>query len=1017
MKWIYRLRCSLPLILANVLCTVAMAQSSVTGKVTDSIAGRPIAHVNVTIKGTTRGSVSDANGVYVIALAPGDSVLVFSGIGYSGKEVPVNGRSAIDVVLELRSASLGEVVVVGYGTQSRRDVTGAVASIKGEEFQNLPVSGAVQALQGRAAGVNVVRSGGSPGNAGSIRIRGTGTINNADPLIVIDGVPAGNLNAVNPNDIASIEVLKDASASAIYGTRAANGVVIVTTKRGNFEQPTKISVNAYTGVSNVRKTLDMLSAPDLVTLKKERYTNDGLAINPVWNDPDNVIQRTNWQDELFRQGKVNNIDVSLAGGSAKSSFMLAGGYYDEKGIIINSYFKRYSLRLNSDHKVGKRLKIGQSLQLTRTDDNSLNTTSAQDGLIWSAIRFMPFIPVRNADGSWGTSKASNEYGDINNPVFTANNVDANNVNTRLLGNLNAEYQIAQGLKIKVNLGIDGNHYTGRNFNIIVTDQTRTTNNNSLSKSFSESYSLLGEYFLSYDRLFSGKHKVAAVAGYTAQTFDGDNFSASKRDYLNEDPNQRYLDPGQTLGSIGGNRYYDALQSAFARVNYDYDKRYLLTATFRADGSSKFASGNKWGYFPAFSAGWRISQEKFFDVGFINELKLTGGWGQLGNQNVGGLQYLALIGNGGRYSFNNNTVVGQTQTRLPNTDISWETAEMSNIGLNAELFNSRLLIGLNYFSKTTRDMLLSPPTIGTVGTLSIPDQNVGILKNSGLEVDVSYRNNFGQLTYNISANASFIKNKVERLYDGNFIGAQTYGRPNEEISRTYEGLPLGIFWGWKTNGLYQTAEDLNKDPSIANDPRRTDGLIEPGDVRFIDTNGDGLIDDADRVELGSPHPDVVYGLNADLGFKQFDLSLFFLGNAGVKIYNADRMQGLDPTYSFNMYAETINRWNGPNSSNNIPRMTTRRNNRNYRTSDLFIEDGSFFRLKNIVIGYTLHEGISKKLGIERARFYITGQNVFIITDYSGLDPELGYTDGNKQINVDYAQYPQSRAWTFGVNITF
>ncbi len=995
----------------------AMAQNSITGKVTDQSNGAPLPNVNVTVKGTTRGTTTNDNGIFTITLQPGDATLVFSSTGFASTELAIDGRSSYDVALAVSSAKLNEVVVVGYGTQSRRDVTGAVASVKGDAIQNLPVSSASQALQGRAAGVNVVRSGGSPGNPGSIRIRGTGTINNADPLIVIDGIPAGDLNSVNPNDIASIEVLKDASASAIYGTRAANGVVIVTTKRGNFEQPMRLNVNAYTGMSNAIKTLDMLDAATLAELKRERFTNDGLTINPVWNDPNNAIQRTNWQDELFKTGTVNNIDVALSGGSAKSSYMLSAGMYDEKGIITNSFFKRYSMRLNSDHRIGKRLKIGQSIQLTRSNDNSLNTLSAQDGLIWSAIRFMPFIPVKNADGSWGSSKASNEFGDINNPIFTANTIDADNVNTRLLANINAEYEILKGLKFKVNLGVDGNHYTGRNFNIIISDQTRTRNNNSLDRNFSESYSLLGEYFLSYSNIFGGKHKVDAVAGYTAQTFNGDFFSAAKRDFLNEDPNQRFLDVGQTLAGIGGNRYYDALQSAFGRINYDYDQRYLFTATFRADGSSKFADGNKWGYFPAFSAGWRISNENFFKSSFIDELKLTAGWGQLGNQNVARLQYLALIGGGGRYSFNNNTVVGSTQTRLPNANIAWETAEMSNIGLNAELFNRRLSVNLNYFDKKTRDMLLAPPTIGTVGTLSIPDQNVGVLQNRGFEMDLSYSNKLGELSYRIGANAAFIKNKVIELFDGNFIGSRAYGRPNEEISRTYEGLPIGIFYGWKTDGLYQTTDDINKDPNISNDPRRSSGLIEPGDVRFVDVNGDGLIDDRDRVNLGSPHPKMVYGFNADFNYKGFDLGLFFLGNAGVKIFNADRMQGIDPTYSFNMYEEVKDRWTGPGTSNSIPRMTTRRNNRNYRTSDMFIEKGDFLRLKNLSIGYTLAEKLTSRMGIGKTRFYITGQNVFTFTKYSGLDPELGYTDGNRQINVDYAQYPQSRSWIFGLNVTF
>lgn len=1016
MKLNFLLKRLIACIVGIAVCQFAWAQATVTGTVTDQTNGSPLPDVSVTVKGTTRGTTTNANGQFSISLRPEDAILVFSSAGFTEQEIAVNGRTTIDIALAA-GGKLSEVVVIGYGTQSKRDLTGAVSSVKGEDIQNLPVSSATQALQGRAAGVNVVRNGGSPGNQGNIRIRGTGTINNADPLIVIDGIPAGDLNSVNPNDIASMEILKDASASAIYGTRAANGVVIITTKRGNFEQPMQIRINAYTGQSKAIKTLKMLDAPTLAELKRERYTNDGLSINPVWNDPNNAIQRTNWQDALFRNGTVNNIDVALSGGSAKSSYMLSAGMFDEKGIVTNSFFKRYSMRLNSDHRIGKRLKVGQSLQLTRSNDNALNTLSAQTGVIWSAIRFMPFIPVKNDDGSWGSSRASNEFGDINNPVFTATTTDADNVNTRLLANLNLEYEIAKGLKFKANLGLDGNHYTGRNFNIIVSDQTRTNNNNNLTRSFSESYSLLGEYFLSYSNLFGNKHKVDAVAGYTAQTFDGDVFSASKRDFLNEAPNQRYLDLGQALQGIGGNRYYDALQSVFGRINYDYDQRYLLTATFRADGSSKFAEGNRWGYFPAVSAGWRISKEKFFNSSFIDDLKLTGGWGQLGNQNVNRLQYLALIGDGGRYSFNNNTVVGNTQVRLPNANISWETAEMANIGLNAELFNRRLSIGLNYFDKTTRDMLLAPPTIGTVGTLAIPDQNVGVLKNTGIEIDLGYNNSIGEFTYRLSANAAFIKNKVVELYDGNFIGSVPYGRPNEEISRTYEGLPLGIFYGWRTDGLYQNIRDVEQDPNIANDPRRAAGLIEPGDVRFIDINGDGLIDDRDRVNIGSPHPKMTYGFNADFSYKGFDLGLFFLGNAGVKIFNADRMQGIDPTYSFNMYDEVKNRWTGEGTSNSIPRMTTRRNNRNYRPSDLFIENGDFMRLKNLSLGYTLGQSVTDKLGIGRTRFYITGQNVFTITNYSGLDPELGYTDGNRQINVDYAQYPQPRTWTVGLNVTF
>ncbi|MFN5422692.1 MAG: SusC/RagA family TonB-linked outer membrane protein, partial [bacterium] len=630
-----RLQSTLKRLIAFVVCIatfqLAMAQSSVTGKVTDQSTGAPVPNVSVTVKGTSRGTATNANGIYTLSLQSGDAVLVFTSTGFEAAEVAIGGRSTVDVSLATSSTKLSEVVVVGYGSQSKKDVTGAVASVKGDQIQNLPVSGATQALQGRAAGVNVVRSSGSPGNPGSIRIRGTGTINNAEPLVIIDGIPAGDLNSVNPNDIASIEILKDASASAIYGTRAANGVVIVTTKRGNFEQPMRVTLNTYTGTSQARKTLDVLDAKSLSLLKKERYTNDNIPAMSEWNDPNNSIQRTDWQKELFGTGITNNVDLSISGGSAKSSYMISGGMYDEKGVITNAYFKRFSLRINSDHKIGNKLKVGQSLQLTRANDNSLNTLSSQDAVIWSAVRFMPFLPVKNADGTYSSSQGSpNQFGDINNPLFTANTADSRNTNTRVLANVNAEYEIIKGLKLKANLGLDGNHYQGRSFNIIVSNQTRANARNSLAKTFSESYSLLSEYFLSYNKVFAGKHKIDAVAGYTAQTFDGDYFAAVKRDFPNESMEQRYLDAGQSLERINGNRTYDALQSAFGRINYDFDKRYLLTATFRADGSSKFAPGNRWGYFPAFSAGWRISNEKFFDVSFINDLKLTAGWGQLGN---------------------------------------------------------------------------------------------------------------------------------------------------------------------------------------------------------------------------------------------------------------------------------------------------------------------------------------------------------------------------------------------------
>lgn len=993
------------------------AQSTTVSGTVASADGAGLPGATVSVKGTTSGVFADSEGNYSIQVPNESAVLVFSYIGYLKQEVPVNGQGTINVTLEEGVNQLQDVVIVGYGSQERGDLTGAISSVKGTDIQNLPVTGASQALQGRSAGVSVVRNGGAPGEGGSIRIRGTGTVNNSEPLVVIDGVPSGSLDDINPNDIESIEILKDASAAAIYGLRAANGVVIVTTKRGRFNEDISFTLNGYAGVSNAVNLIDVLEADDLATLKLERYANDGIDPNPIWNDPQYRVQRTNWQEELLGSGLTQNYDFSMRGGGEKSAFAISAGWFEEQGMIKNSYSDRSYIRINSDHQVNKWLKIGENLQLTRQTGNFLNTTSAQTGVIWSAIRFHPGLPVIDQNGDYGSSQVSGEFGDINNPIFTVDTEDDQFTRHRVLGNVFFEAEVFTGLKLKANFALDGTIYDRDVFNIIVDKQIRANSRNNLTREYSEGYSLLGEYFISYDNLLAEKHAINFVGGYTAQQFNTETLSAQRRDFPNEDPDQRFLNTGNTISGASGGKSEDALASWFARLNYNFDGKYLLTATFRADGSSRFAEGNKWGYFPAFSAGWRISEESFFNSGLISTLKVTGGWGQLGNQSVASLQYLAIISSGRRYSFGGAEVVGANQTRIPNADISWETSEMTNIGLEFGLFNDALLGSVNYFIKDTKDMLLAPPTVGTIGRASVPDQNVGEIRNNGLELELSYSNTVGDFGYSISANAAFIQNEVTQLFDGNFLASQFYGRPNQEISRTFEGEPIGTFYGWKTDGLYQTQADIDGDANIANDPRRANGQIQPGDVRFLDLNGDGQITADDRTILGDPFPGAEYGINTNFEYKGFDLNLFFLGQAGLELYNADRMQGLDPTYPFNMYAETLNRWNGPGTSNTIPRMTTNRNNLNHRTSDLFIEKGDFFRLKNMTLGYTLPTAATQVIGIDQVRLYVSGQNVFTITDYSGLDPEMGYIDGNLQRGVDYARYPQARTWLFGASISF
>lgn len=1011
-----------------------IADRTVTGKVTDE-KGDGLPGVNILIVGSQQGTSTDQNGQFQLNVPDGNVTLRFSFIGYVSQDAVVGNSSVINVSMAPDVNALKEVVVVGYGTQEKKDVTGAVSSVKGTDFQNLPSGGAQQALQGRAAGVNIIRNGGAPGDAGTIQIRGFGTVNNADPLVVIDGVPAGSMNDVNPNDIESIEILKDASASAIYGTRAANGVIIITTKRGSFDNPIGVTINGYAGVTNRIKILDMLDAPTLSSLKREAYTNDALPIPPIWQDAQYQTQKTNWQEALLKQGVTQNYDAAIRGGGKYSSFSISGGYYNEKGIIGNSYYKRYTFRVNSDHKIGKRLKIGQNLQFTNTHNTSPNTTSSQTGLLWSAIRFHPGLPIRNDDGSYSSTKGIGAFGDINNPIFTVDTQDQSNIRNRFLGSLTGELEIAKGLKLRANLATDATFSESSNFEVKINDQFRTNSYNQLELTHGKYWSFLQEYFLSYDKKF-GAHSLNLVGGYTSQTFNSISSKQRGRDFPSEDPSLRYMQYAGTIVSVGlsdggnGGRSYDALASWFGRANYSLLDRYLLTATFRSDGSSKFAPGNRWGYFPAFSLGWRLSEEAFFKnaLPVFSNFKLTGGWGQLGNQNVNSLQYLALINSSYRYALGTggtqSQISGAAQSRLANMQIGWETAEMSNFGVEAGLWKNALYLSVNYFVKDTKKMLLAPPSVGTIGTSTIPDQNIGQLRNKGVEIEATYRHTFGDLTLNVSGNATLIKNKITKLATpGGFLASQLYGRGQQEIVRTYEQHPYGTFYGYKADGLYQTQSEIDSDPNIANDSRKTNGQIHPGDVRFMDLNGDGMVDDKDRTILGSPQPKINYGLNAGLNYKGFDLNLFFVGVGGVSIFNADRMQGLDASYSFNLYQEANERWHGPGTSTTVPRLSIDNTNRNFRPSDLFIEKGDFFRLKNMTLGYSLPKTLIEKVKLSQARIYVTGQNIVTFTKYRGLNPELGYVGGDKsagqynQLNVDYAQYPLARTWTIGATLSF
>lgn len=995
-------------------------QLIVKGKVVDN-KGEPLIGVNIRLQGTNLGTTTDINGNFVIN-APDKGVLEISYIGYEKKIVTINGDQPLNIVMTALPSALGEVVVVGYGTSKKVDITGSVASVKGGDIQNLPVTSAAQALDGRASGVNIVRNDGSPGAAPSIRIRGTGTVNDANPLVVIDGVPTNSpdaLSDINPNDIASVDILKDASAAAIYGTRAANGVVLVTTRKGTYNQKLATNVNFYSGFSNTTKYLDLLTAPDLYKLKRERYTNDGATIDAPWNDSYYATQRTDWQRAIMKTGHVTNGDVNITGGNDVSNYYFSTSIYNEDGIIDKTNYKRFSTRINSEHKVTNWLKLGENIQLNYANNNGFDNNNSQTGLIFSALRFNPAIPLVNADGTYGTSKAfANQLGDINSPYATIQEADRFNKKYRALANAFAEISFLKELKLRVNYAYDGTLNRSYNFNIADVNQARQNTTSSLTQTEGELSSQLLESFLTYDKVF-GKSHVTFTGGYSYQNFKTYGFNASRLGYDDTSQDQRVLGQGNSQFNSSVIPDESSLQSGFGRLFYDYDGRFLATLTFRADGSSRFAPTKRWGYFPAFSLGWRLSNEAFIkNITWISNLKLSGGYGELGNQNIGTFQYASLIRLGSTYENNGYTFGGVGYTgaavySLANPVIAWERTAMTNISLDAGFLNNQLTTTLTWFNKNTKDMLLAPPVVGSAGSVSIPFQNIGTMNNHGVEVELNYQGG-SKVKYSFGANASFIKNKVTKLNgEGTFVGSTVYGRSSQEIARTYQGQPIASFYGWKTNGLYQTQADIDNDPALKNDSRK--GNIKPGDVRFLDLNGDGQIDGNDRTTLGNPNPNVTAGLQGSISYMGFDFSANFTGVFGVSLYNADRMQGIDPTYPFNLYAEDLGRWTGPGTSNTIPRLSLDRANDNYRTSDLFVESGSYVSLKNATLGYTLPGNWAKKAALKSIRVYASGQNLFFITKYKGYTPELGYTNGNFQRGVDVAQYPSVRTITFGLTV--
>jgi TonB-dependent starch-binding outer membrane protein SusC len=984
------------------------AQQTVTGTVSDE--SGPVPGVNVLERGTSNGTTTDFDGNYTLEVG-NNAVLIFSFIGYETQEVAVNNRNVVDVNLAVGSESLDDVIVVGYGTQSRAEVTGAISSIGTEEINSLPVPNAEQALQGRASGVTVINSG-SPGNSPAVRIRGLASPNNNDPLYVIDGIIAGGLGSLNPNDIENIQVLKDASTTAVYGSRGANGVVLVTTKSGRASQKAQLSLDTYSGVQFNSNRYDLLNRDQYIQYAREiSETPPERITDPQYADF--IDNETDWQDEIFRTGILRSITLGLSGGSEDSNFRFSGGYLNQEGAIVETEFERFNLRSNSNFTFGK-LRLGQTLNVAFTVQNPEREDGGRS-LIEHAIKSAPYLPVYNPDnrGGFQGPNSSLDGQDAANPVRVQTLGSAENRGITILGSLFAEYEIIEGLVFRSQAGLDYYQYKNDNFIPSYNDDSvgathqfafaRITKNSGTNQSLTLTNSL------NYKFDVADVHNFEILALAEDQMVDIESLNASSQNPITDDVEELSLNQAGLSSASSEYRRVGFL----GRVNYNFDQKYLLAASLRTDASTRFGANNRWGNFWSVAAGWNIAKENFLADSDINNLKLRGSWGTTGNDQIGNYRYASTLVTSFIYPIGGSPMQGTTAEGLPNPNLKWEEVTMKNIGLDVGVWNNRFTLALEYYSNQSDDLLYELPLPLSLG-YNVPTiaSNVGSVKTDGFEMDLGYNDFEGEFTWSANLNLGTTRNEV--LSIGNLDQVQGGFFENEFLTRIAVGEPLFHFYGLETDGIYQNQAEV--DEVLTANPDQTS--VQPGDIRFVDRNGDGAITAADRTVIGNPYPTVTMGLNLSAQYGNFDFSLFVQGAYGHDIYNTNLYDLEGMPRLFNSGVAVLNRWTGEGTSNTIPRALGSPQNLN--ASDRFVEDGSYTRLKNLNIGYTFNDGIFGG-SLTNFRIYVSGQNLITLTDYSGLDPEIGVDNVLQQgvgaVGIDRGLYPQPTSFTFGLQLGF
>ncbi len=993
------------------LMSVSYAQErTITGTVSASDTKETLPGTSVVIKGTTTGSVSDINGKYAIKVSQVPAILIFSYVGYQSREIPVGDKLEINIELQVRKTALDEVVVIGYGTVRKSDLSGSVGSVKSEDITKITALNPVQSLQGKVAGVQVTSTSGDPGESPVVRIRGVGTFNNSNPIYVVDGIIMDNISFLNSADITSMEVLKDASATAIYGSRGANGVIMVTTKQGKIgQEKTAFSFTGEIGMQNLAKKINLLNGHDFAMISNE--------IKPGSFNNLDAVPNTDWQKLVFRTAPIYNFQLSASGATKSMQYYISGGYFKQEGIIEKSKYERITLQLNNTYLLSPYVKLGNTITL------SPYAQRVAPNVTYAVYRANPTLSPYYADGSFAAVPG------VGNPLADLAYSNNYNKGIRAVGNLYTEISILKSFTVRSSFGIDAAYNKSENFTPAFTvynsDGTISQQQNllsTLSKGNNDNLTWLWENTLTYQKEIK-KHSVNAVFGYTMQNTSSTAMGMLGSNILRDDPNFWYIlpnniyDPANNVNNI--NSIYDRVDinlnysmiSYLFRVNYVFNKRYILTATFRSDGSSKFSVNNRYANFPSFAAAWNVSQENFMkNVKFISKLKLRGSWGKLGNDKIPYDRRYAQVQSNiiTIFGTNGSPNSGASYGLNGNPDLKWEVTTQTDIGLETGLFNDRLTAEFDYYHKKTDDILIDLSTPGYYG--NGPNQkvtyNAASVLNRGFEFNLGWRDKVGKIKYNISVNGTTIHNEVLKIGGNSGVDSVLVGgylANGLPVTRSKVGLPIGAFYGYKTDGIFQSQAELDAYPH--------DAQAGVGDLRFVDVNGDGKIDNRDRTYIGSPIPDFIFGCNFGLEFKGLDFSFNIQGQTGNKIFNAKNFIRPD---KYNFEANVLNRWTGPGTSTTEPRASF--GGYNYNLSDYFIQDGSFIRLRNIILGYTLPTAWSKKITMQTIRVYIKADNLYTLTKYTGYTPEIG---GINPISngIDTGIYPITAVFSVGVNLNF